>query len=155
MPRASQAINRFLIFSPSVSWVSVTDGWCDRGRRLHKSWFWILNQRAGSRALGAGPPSFGSHCFMGTLWSSLALLEIQPPRAPVNGQRGHMASHQSGDSSLWIPNSQEVWFRKPRSHRGGRKSWQCCRVLGSQHSPEVKGVSPSWGDWVPVSEAAF
>ena len=93
MPRASWAINRFLIFSPSISWVSVSDGWCDRGRRLHK--FRILNTKSAtsSRVLGASRPCSWGGSFMRTLWLSPAPPEIRLLMGFTNREWDHIPSH--------------------------------------------------------------
>lgn len=161
MPRASWAINRFLIFSPSISWVSVSDGWCDKGRRLHK--FRIPNTKSatGSRVLGAGPPSSWSSGFMRILWPSSAPLEVRPLMGLVNRQWDHVPSHwpeRAAFESLvlgkWASERQGILLKVTKVQRwvGGTSEilWVTC-------ISEVAAVSPFciWENWVSGLLSSF
>lgn len=122
MPRASWAINRFLIFSPSISWVSVSDGWCDRGRRLHK--FRILNTKSvsGSRVLGAWFSFFLERQFYGD-----SVTQPRPSRgadAPGDQAVGSRA-HHSG-SPGW-PLNPWLWESGIQKGKRSRSRSQRCR----------------------------
>lgn len=148
MPRASWAINRFLIFSPSISWVSVSDGWCDRGRRLHK--FRILNTKSASGCwgLGARSPSSWGGSFMGTLWPSPAPPEVQPLMWSMNRQWDHMPS-LAQEGSIWTPGSRKMEFKKARDLVQGHVDaemnlWCIDTVLWVSFILQVGAISPFW-----------
>lgn len=153
MPRASWAINRFLIFSPSISWVSVSDGWCDRGRRLHK--FRILNTKSASGCwvLGAQFPLFLERRFYG---------DSVPQPCPSWGLAAAMTHEQAvgphaitlaHNSSIWIPGSGKMGFRKARDpvqgHTGEKMSLRYRHGALVSSTLKVGAVFPfcTWENW--------
>ena len=118
MPRASWAINRFLIFSPSISWVSVSDGWCDRGRQLHK--FRILNTKSATSSRGWEPvaPVLGGAVLWGLCDPVLLLLRSGCWWDSRTGS-GTTYHHTDPQGSIWIPGSGEMGFRKARGNFPG------------------------------------
>lgn len=144
MPRASWAINRFLIFSPSISWVSVSDGWCDRERRPHK--FRILNTKSvhGSWVQKARSPSSCSHHCM--------RVQRSIPAPPEVWQLLWFGNRQSPcailliyEASIGIHDSEKMGFSEPEGQAQGHMNaemnkWLSCSFGGPCFSWEWRGM---------------